>query len=581
MKRMILFGGYLIFTMISQANEIEIQSKIDKVKVFLTGAQVERSASAQLNAGRNRLIIKGVSAKLDEKSIQVRFEEAIKLMSVSTEIDYDIFEGDEGKMGELNDSLKMIEARIEKLSDIRSAIFSEKEILTKNQKLNGNNANVSVDQIEKAADFYRKRMEKINKELTDIKNESNELIDKKWMLKQKLDDLNFKESTRSNQIIMILDAKQSTKVKLNIEYFVSGCGWEPNYDLHASDLSGKITMFYKAKVFNDTGNDWEGVEMILSTGNPNLSATFPELSPWYLNYMEYLEDQTKLNGQKRANVNYVIPDNTVNWDMVVEDNEKKVVQLQSELSNYNGYFNDVPLNFEQRQQYFKKPAKPNVAYRTVEVSHLSSEFEIQEKYSIPSDKKPYLVEIKEHNLSGTFDYVAIPKMERDAYLLAQIPGWEQLDIVPGPTKVYFDGTYVGESYIDTRNVEDTLGLSFGRDSKIITDRKLLSEFSNKKVVGNNRKDSYTYELTIKNTRNVEVEMEVHDQIPVSQDSDITVTADEISGGILEDVTGIVSWKVKLGPNESKKFRISFTIKYPKDKKIQVRSFRKMSAPRFL
>ncbi|MCB0476944.1 MAG: DUF4139 domain-containing protein [Crocinitomicaceae bacterium] len=581
MKRIVLFGSLFLFTIVSFANEIEIPSKIDKVKVFLTGAQIERSANVQLKMGRNRVIIKGVSAKLDEKSIQVRFAESIKLMSVSTEIDYDIFEGKEGKIGQLNDSLKFIESKIQGLSDTRSAIYAEKEILTKNQKLNGDNANVSVEQLEKAADFYRKRMEKINKELTDIKNETNALNDKMWMLKQKLDDLNFQESTRSNQIIMILDTKQSLKANLAIEYFVSGCGWEPNYDLHASDLSGKIKMFYKAKVFNDTGNDWDGVEMILSTGNPNLSATFPELSPWYLSYLNYVEDKSKLNAQKRGDVNYYIPDNTVNWDMVVEDNEKKVVQLQSELSNYNGYFNDVPLNFEQRQQYFKKPAKPNVAYRTVEVSHLSSEFEIEEKYSIPSDKKPYLVEIKEHDLSGTFDYVAIPKMERDAFLLAQIPGWEQLDIVPGPTKVYFDGTYVGESYIDTRNVEDTLGLSFGRDSKIITNRKLLSEFSNKKIVGNNRKDSYTYELTIKNTRNVEVEMEVHDQIPVSQDSDISVTADELSSGILEDVTGIVSWKIKLAPNESKKFRISFTLKYPKDKKVQVRSFRKMSAPRFL
>jgi len=156
-----------------------------------------------------------------------------------------------------------------------------------------------------------------------------------------------------------------------------------------------------------------------------------------------------------------------------------------------------------------------------------------------------------------------------------------LDLIPGPTRVYFDGTFVGESWIDTRNVEDTLGLSFGRDSKIFTSRKLLSEFSNKKVVGNNRKDSYTYELTVKNTRNIAIEIDLHDQIPISQDSDISVTVEEVSGANEEEHTGILSWQMKLAPNETKKVKIAFTIKYPKSKTIQVKSFRKMKAPRFL
>ena len=126
-------GGIILFSLNSFANEIESKSKINKVKVFLTGAQVERSSSVQLKAGRNKVIIKGVSAKLDEKSIQVRFEQNMKLMSVSTEIDYTLFEGNTGRIGQLNDSLKLVESRLQDLSDVRSAINSEKEILTQNQ----------------------------------------------------------------------------------------------------------------------------------------------------------------------------------------------------------------------------------------------------------------------------------------------------------------------------------------------------------------------------------------------------------------------------------------------------------------
>lgn len=603
---MILALGLIGFSVLSFANDLNTKSKIDRVKVFLTGAQIERSATVNLKAGRNRIVIKEISAKLDEKSIQVRFQNAVKLMSVSTELDYKIFEGTQGRIGKLNDSLRIIEERLQELADIKSAIKSEKDLLNKNKELRGANKNMTVEELQKAADFYRKRMQKINTELTGIQRETGKLNERKWVIQAKLEDLNFKESTRSNQIIIIMDSKTDQKVDLDIEYFVSGCGWEPNYNLIAKDLSGKITMEYKAKVFNDTGNDWDKVEMVLSTGNPNLSATFPELSPWYLKYMTYLKSQTKTistnnairghqdqsnttgwdyrsNGnleQNRGDVNYFIPNNTMNWDMVVQDNERKVNELQMQLGNKEAYYDGVPLQSGKRRNYFKQDKASTVSYRTIEVSHLSSEFDIEEHYSIPSDRKPYLVDIKEHQLDGTFEYVAIPKMEKDAFLLAQIPGWEQLDLVPGPTRVYFDGTYVGESWIDTRNVEDTLGLSFGRDSKIYTNRKLLTEFSNKKVVGNNRKDSYTYEITIKNSRNIGIQVDLHDQVPISQDSDITVYIDEISEALKEEHTGILSWKVNLGPNETKKFRISFTIKYPKNKKIQVRSFRKLYAPKF-
>ena len=424
-------------------------------------------------------------------------------------------------------------------------------------------------------------MEKIYKELTSIRNEVNDLNKKKWMLQSKLDILNFKESTKSNQIVIILDSKSSKTVNLDIEYFVSGCGWEPNYNLRAQDLSGKITMEYKAKVFNDTGNDWENVDMVLSTGNPNLSATFPELSPWYLNYQNYIRTKGNKSANKdRGAKNYYIPENNMDWDMVVQSNEDKVTKIQQEVQMNAGYYDNVPKAQNARQNYFQNKPRTNVVYRTIEVSHLSTEFAIEESYTIPSDRNPYMVDIKEHELNCTFEYVAVPKMERDAFLLAQIPGWEKLDLVPGPTRVYFDGTYVGESWIDTRNVEDTLGLSFGRDSKILVSRELQSEFSNKKVVGNNRKDSYTYELTIKNTRNNAVEIDLHDQVPISKDSEISVVVDDISSATQEEETGILTWKVKLGPNESKKFKVSFTIKYPKSKKVQVKSFRTISCPSF-
>jgi uncharacterized protein (TIGR02231 family) len=183
-------------------------------------------------------------------------------------------------------------------------------------------------------------------------------------------------------------------------------------------------------------------------------------------------------------------------------------------------------------------------------------------------------------LSAYFTHKAVPKLDKDAFLLANIVGWESLDLVPGPTQVYFSESYVGQSYINTSNVGDTLRLSFGRDSRIPITRRLVTEFSDKKVIGNNRKDTYTYEIIVKNNRDTPVRINVYDQIPISQDSDISVTVEELTGGELNETTGKLHWIATLSPGASTTYKLSFTIKYPKGKVIKVQKYRTISAPSF-
>eukprot|EP01041_Mallomonas_annulata_P028592 gene28592-50460_t len=184
-----------------------------------------------------------------------------------------------------------------------------------------------------------------------------------------------------------------------------------------------------------------------------------------------------------------------------------------------------------------KTTKKAIEIEQIEISELTAEFQIPNKFSCPTDGKAYVVDVKELNLDATFTYVSVPKLDNGAFLLANIVGWQDLDLMPGPTNVYFGGMYVGVSNIDTRNVSDTLALSFGRDSKVMVMRKLKSEMSSKKVVGSSKKETYLYEIAIRNNRNVPVKINVYDQIPVSKNADITVTVDEISMGKKDNETG--------------------------------------------
>jgi uncharacterized protein (TIGR02231 family) len=224
--------------------------------------------------------------------------------------------------------------------------------------------------------------------------------------------------------------------------------------------------------------------------------------------------------------------------------------------------------------------QPVVEYEQIQVSELAAEFDIKQLYDIPANGQPYIVDVTAHTLNATFRYSCIPKMEREAFLLARITGWEDLDLVEGPANVYFGGTYVGQSYIYTRSVSDTLDLSFGRDKKLVVTRTKLKEFNQEKASGTTKKEIYSYEIVVKNTRKTPVEVELMDQIPVSQETDIIVETQELSKGVLDPATGFVTWHLNIPPGEQVKVVLTYSIKYPKNKQVNTRKYKTKSRAKF-
>lgn len=544
-------------------NEVKVESKIKSLTLFLTGGEATREADIQLKKGRNRLIYTGISAVIDQKSIQFNANQAYELVSVSSEMDYLAPLTQNKKIKVLKDSLLILENRLKLLQDEKSAYVSEKELLDYNKNIKGEQTSLSVEELKNMANFYRQRMMEVNKKITNYDNSIDKINKKIPNYKYQLQDMNNLASARSNQIIVLIDVVEATKMTTSIKYIVSNCGWQANYDLLATELNNSITLKYKAKVYNNTGNDWKDISITLSSANPDKTASAPTLTPWVISNSRNF----KSGGKSKSA--YLVPQNRA----------YKQYYQNSSAPNMNQEL-DV-LNFDNSSLQVNQQLKKNaVTFRTIEVPQISAEFEIEKEYNIPSDSKPYLVEIAKHNLNASFSHKAVPKLDKDAFLLASIVGWERLNLIPGPANVYFSDTYVGQSYLETQSVDDTLNLSFGRDNKITIERKNSEEMSEKTILGNNKKDTYTYEITLKNNQLESSNINVFDQIPISQNSDITVTVNEISEANYNEATGELMWNISLKPNEIKTVKLSFTVKYPKNRNIVVKNYRSIAAPSF-
>jgi uncharacterized protein (TIGR02231 family) len=341
----------------------------------------------------------------------------------------------------------------------------------------------------------------------------------------------------------VLDAKTRGEAIFTLKYLVRNAGWAPKYDVRAENAIDPVKLDYHANVFNKSGLDWTEVLMVLSTSEPLQGAEKPTLETW-----DIAESTQRIAG--------------------VQKNLESVMVM------------DMKSN---RSDYLKKEDKGGsgeIAFQQVAVQELSAEFEIELPYTILADGKPYVVDVTSFTLPATFMHYAVPKQDADAFLTAKVVGWNSLNLVSGKASVYFAGTYLGQSFINTASVDDTLSLSMGRDKRVALARKQKSELSKRQLLGNNEKETFYFETTVRNNRDKEINVLLEDQLPISSDGEIEVAMLEISGAELEKNTGKLSWNMKLAPGESKTVTLGYSIKTPKSKKVSNINYRMISAPSF-
>ena len=548
MKKMLLLISVLLIGVLSNAQKVkkqEFETKINSATVYLTGAEIIRTKKTSLKQGRTELVFKNISPKINNKSIRVTTTNGAKILSISSKINYLTKEKEKPRITQLKDSLLIVSEKIQLLADKTDAYKIEKQMLLENISIGGENNGVSITNLKEASDFYRTRTIEINVKLSKYKRETIKLNSISYRLNRELNELNANNTYTRSEIIILVSSDKTISSDIEVKYLVYSAGWSPAYDIKAEDTDKPVEFIYRAKVFNNTDIDWKDLKMTLSTADPTLDVSQPNLQPWYMDY------------------------NTITYNNHYQQNYGGI-QDKGE-----GYIqsNMISTDSGNAQQSVTEPEDYifiEESYAEVAVPELNAEFEIEKPYTIPSDDKPYLVDVNEYELPATFKHFAVTKLDKDVFLLARITGWENLNLVEGPANVYYSGTYLGQSFIKTRNVSDTLDLSLGRDGKVMVTRSKLKDYSKTQFIGNKRKDTYTYELVAKNNRKSPINIEILDQIPISQNADIEVKILEISNADYNETKGELKWKFKLNPGEMKRIRLSYSIKYPKRKQILYR-----------
>jgi uncharacterized protein (TIGR02231 family) len=527
----------LIFTATySKENAKLVKSDINEVTVFLSGAQVTSVASISIPAGTTNIVFEGLSPYILNDNIQARGDADFTILSVVRKLNY-LTENDMPKeIKVLTDSMESLQTKLDFQKQLREIYEQEEKMLLANKSIGGQNTGVNVAELEKAANLLRSRLTEIQLKTFESKQKEKKLQDQIYKINLQINEMNAKKLTSVSEVTVSVSAKMPVSGKLFISYLVSNAGWMPYYDIRAIDNNSPIKLEYKAKVWQNTGYDWDAVKLTLSTANPNQSNTQPNMLAWNI----YLYD------------NYQYKD-------------------KSDSSSY-GYTNSMPPSSSYEVEVdAKKEETKNVSsntsssFTTMVDNQVNTSFEINIPYTIPTDNKKYAVDIQTFSVPATYKYYCAPKIDKDAFLLAKITGWDKYNLMNGEANIFYEGVYVGKSFLNTRNTTDTLDISLGRDKNVVVTRIKLQEFCEKKVIGLTKKETITFEISVRNKKKQEIEILIEDQIPVSTNKDVEVELMESTGAKYDAVQGKLSWNYKLTTGENKKIKMSFSVKYPKDK----------------
>ena len=528
-----------------------ISSKLQEATVFFRGAELTHTATASLSKGDNELMVEGLSPSVDVNSVKIKTTNNVVVSAFEFSIDYlSATKSKTPALIKIEDSIGVYQAVLDKVNvdiKINTAMLAQLQAgISKN--VSGSEKGLGIDELMKAMDYYKSKSEAMEGEQLALNKKKRQLEESIQRLRSQLNQESLKGNKTSGVLKLTLSASIATQTTLTVTYFTPTASWTPYYDINISAIDKPITIAFKSKVRQTTGLDWERVKLRLSTATPSNGKMAPLFTTWFL-----------------------------------EPVKQPIVLRDEMMMRQNAYSYEVaaPVAKEAMALVAVGDALPESSMaggRTMDDYVSQSEqvmnmvYAIDLPYTIPGNGKEQRIELQKKERIAEYKYYCAPKLESETYLLAELSNWEELDLLSGQANLTYDDTYVGETYIDASSTQSKLSLTLGADKRVTVKREKMQDFSSTRFLGNDVQQVFAYKITVKNNQNKAIQMVLKEQYPLSTQKSIEVVLqrkDTTPWSVnLEDM-GVITWEDELAAGETKTYQISYSVKYPKDMKLNL------------
>ena len=513
----------------------QLDARIVEVTVYGDRARVTRSAVTQIPAGPSVVEIGGLTTGLDEKTIEVTGKSGSPVTIRSVDVGQQFWATNANpRTAEVQGQLDNLLAQKASL-DAQIALAADRESFFKSIGSGVGHSEKGaqdVDDLKKVYDFYVNGLTDAASTLLELQTKERSLQLEIDRTKLELNGLSQQKAVR--KVLVNVDASAATELTLFVRYTVSNAAWEPVYDARVNTSDGSVQLGYSALVRQKTGEDWTGVRLSVSTARPGENGELPELSPDYL---------------------------TLVAPQVTTENPEGAPRSATKAESI-----PVPMARAPGQQ----AAEVNIQNASLQTAGLAVTYLAANPVDIPGDGQPHQTNLNQLKLNGQLAYVATPKLELGAFVKVHLTNSSPDTLLAGDVHVFRDGDLIGKVAMREIVAGAEFDLFCGRDDAIKIDRKeLVNRQAETGLFNHRRQRQQKYQITVQNHRKTPVQITVYDQLPVSQDSQISVAPGQISPkpATLDKDSGKVTWNFGVDPQAKQIIEFEYTVEWPADKQI--------------
>lgn len=524
---------------------IHAQSRITAVTVYSDRALTARSTTLTLKPGSYLIAFEALPTLILDESVRVDGKGTASATIAGLEIKRAFLEqSGEKRVLELQEEIRGLERRSAALDARKAGVMSQKVFLESIRVAWGDRISKELAigrptsaELQDASSFVGAGITKAEEQIHDIGFEKKGIADKIDALRRQQNESTGSARKESKTVEVTVEVAREGNLSLELVSMAPQASWEPSYDARLSADAKTAELTFRAMVRQQTGEEWNNVNLTLSTARPSIGGAPPEMYPWRISFYR---PQPMMSAVLKG----------------------APAPLARAMKADRMLMDSGPIEEAAAEE---APA----AFVTAQISNEQSSvsFHVPHTIDIPSDGSRHGTVVAIEQLPVSMEYLALPKLSPAVFLRSEIINRAPYPLLPGKVNTFVGNSYTGSSQLKKVAIGEKFDLFFGSDDRVTVKREELKQHKEAGLFGKNRV-SYRYSIELDNFRKEPVMLTLRDQLPVAADEEIKVSLEEPSlkpEEIKSD--GTIIWKTPLQAGEKKELTFGILVEYPKEKAI--------------
>jgi uncharacterized protein (TIGR02231 family) len=549
-------------------------SRVTAVTVYQGNALVSREVDGPDGKGLIELVVSPLPPETIDGSLFTESSDGIHVLTTRYRT--------RAVKEDTRDEVRKIEQQIKDFGDKTQEIQKQLEVISQNQLFLGkleNFTSATMQQMTEKGNLNSESTLKLANYVTDtraaqaklqvgLQQQLEGIKESVDFAKRQLDELAAGANKTLRDAVIVVDKANAAAARVRLSYLVGAATWRPQYKLHAGSGKDPVQVEYLAAVEQQSGEDWTGVDLVLSTAQPTLNAAPPELfalnvgiaghgngAPGNISKLESLNQSKALRQRAQQELN------------------------QSNAPQAGGYLNEAAAS-EQYAELLAQEDSDQASSASAREGP-SVAFHLETKFTVPSRNDQQLVEVTRLDLPPAWFYKAVPILSPHVYRLATMSNKSKYVILPGEATMYLGSDFVGRMSLPLVAIGEEFTVGFGVDPQIQVDRQLANK--TRSIQGGNQVLTYDYRVRVSSFKDADANVQIWDRLPKADNETVDVELLHALPDLSTDPAylrndrpkNLLRWDLTLKPgtNGEKAAVIAYDFKLQYDRNIAIGNFK--------